>query len=116
MHFSSIRPMDKTLSITTTPVQSGHGSDGNEGVLRIPQSSSITGTSSSDCLVSYPGHSLEWSYPSVEVQSVYSTVTLGFIRMHWAVASMCKIFSFSILLITPKEYQANFLQLPYNDF
>ena len=28
-----------------------------EGVLRIPQSSSITGTSPSDCLVSYPGHS-----------------------------------------------------------
>ena len=29
------------------------GSNGNEGVLRIPQSSSITGTSLSDCLVSY---------------------------------------------------------------
>ena len=34
------------------------GSDGNEGVLRTPQSSSITGTSQSDCLVSYPGYSL----------------------------------------------------------
>ena len=32
--------------------------DGNEGVLCLPQSSSITGTSPSDCLVSYPGHSL----------------------------------------------------------
>ena len=32
--------------------------DGNEGVLCIPQSSSITGTSPSDCLVSYAGHSL----------------------------------------------------------
>ena len=32
--------------------------DGNEGVLRIPQSSSITKTSPSDCLVLYPGHSL----------------------------------------------------------
>ena len=39
---------------------SGPGSDGNEGVLRIPQSSSITGTSPSDCSVSYPGHSLGW--------------------------------------------------------
>ena len=28
------------------------------GVLRIPQSSSITGTSLSECFVSYPGHSL----------------------------------------------------------
>ena len=38
--------------------QSGPGSNGNEGVLRIPQSSSTAGTSPSDCLVSYPGHSL----------------------------------------------------------
>ena len=34
----------------------------------------ITGTSPSDCLVSYPGHALVGgSYPSAEVQSVYST-------------------------------------------
>ena len=32
-------------------------SGGNEGVLRIPQSSSITETSPSDCLMSYLGHS-----------------------------------------------------------
>ena len=38
----------------------------NEGVLRIPQSSSITGTSPSNCLVSYPAHSLGESYSSVE--------------------------------------------------
>ena len=62
------------LSGATTPGQSGPGSDGNEGVLRIPQSSSIAGTSPSDCLVSYPGHSLGGgSYPSAEKQSVYST-------------------------------------------
>ena len=42
----------------TVPSLSGPGSNRNEGVLRIPQSSSITGTSPSDCLVSYPGHSL----------------------------------------------------------
>ena len=54
--------------------QSGPGSDGNEGVLCIPQSSSTAGTSPSDCLVSYPGHSSGGgSYPSAEVQSVYST-------------------------------------------
>ena len=40
----------------TAPGQSGPGNDGNKGVIRIPQSSSITGTSPSDCLVSYPGH------------------------------------------------------------
>ena len=39
----------------------------------IPQSSSIAGTSPSDCLVSYPGHSFEGSYPSAEKQLVYST-------------------------------------------
>ena len=39
-----------SLSGATTPGLSGPGSDGNEGVLRIP--------SPSDCLVSYLGHSL----------------------------------------------------------
>ena len=34
----------------------GHGSDGNKRVLRVLQSSSITGTSPSDCYVLYPGH------------------------------------------------------------
>ena len=33
--------------------QSGLGSDGNEGVLRIPQSLSMTETSSSNYIVSY---------------------------------------------------------------
>ena len=60
--------MDRALSCATIPDQSGPGSNGNEEVLHIPQSSSITGTSPSDCLVSYLGHS---SYPSAEVQSVY---------------------------------------------
>ena len=77
MQFSSIWPLDRALLDATTPGQSGSGSDGNEGVLCIPQSSSITGTSPSDCLVSYPGHSLGVGgrdFPSAEVQSVYSTV------------------------------------------
>ena len=58
IQFSSIWPIDKTLSGVTTPDQTGPGSDGNEGLLQILQSASITGTSLSDCLVSYPGHSL----------------------------------------------------------
>ena len=36
-----------TLSGATTLGQSWPGSDGNKGLLRIPQSSSITGTSPS---------------------------------------------------------------------
>ena len=42
----------------TTSNQSGLGSNGNEKVLRIPQSSSITGDSPSDYLVLYTGPSL----------------------------------------------------------
>ena len=55
---SSIKPIDRALSGATTPGHSGPGSNGNKGVLRISQGSSITGTSLLDCLVSYPGHSL----------------------------------------------------------
>ena len=72
--FISTWPIDKTLSDTTTPSQSEPGSDSNEGVLRIPQSFSITRTSPSDCLVS-SGHSLDESYLSGKMQSVYSTDT-----------------------------------------
>ena len=46
------------LTSATIPGQSGPGSNGNEGVLCIPQIYSITGTSPSDCLVLYPGYSL----------------------------------------------------------
>ena len=73
--FSSIWPIDKALSGTTTQGQSGSESDGNEGVHRIPQSSRITRTSPSDCLMSYPGHLLAGPYPSTEMQSVYSTAS-----------------------------------------
>ena len=84
MQISSIWPIDGTLSGATTSGQSGPGSNGNEGVLCIPQSSSITGTSPSDCLVSYPGHSLGGeSYPSAEKQSVYSTAPVD-----WAILSL----------------------------
>ena len=66
--FSYIWSIDRTLSGATTLGQRGPGSDG------IPQSSSITGNSPSDCLVSYLGHSLIGeSYSSTEKQSVYST-------------------------------------------
>ena len=56
---SFIWPIDRTLSGVTFSGQSGPRSNGIKGVLCIPQSSRITGASLSDCLVSYPGHSLE---------------------------------------------------------
>ena len=55
---SSIWSIDRALSSASTPGQSGHGSDGYEGIHHIPQSFNINGTSPSDCLVSYPGHLL----------------------------------------------------------
>ena len=59
---------------TTTPGQSAPGSNDNERVLCIPQSSSITGVSSSDCLVSYSGHSYGGVLPLYrEAVGVYST-------------------------------------------
>ncbi len=48
IQFSSIWPIEWTLSGITTLGQSGPGSNDSEGVLRIP------GTSSSDCLVFVP--------------------------------------------------------------
>ena len=66
--FSSIQPIDWTLSGAITPSQ-----DDNEGVLRIPQNSNITEASPSEFIVPYPGHSAGKSHPSAEVQSVYST-------------------------------------------
>ena len=49
--------MDRALSGAAILGRSGPGSNDIEGVLRIPQSSNITGISPSDCLVSYLGHS-----------------------------------------------------------
>ena len=75
----SIWSIDRILSCAITLGQSGPGSDANEEVLRIPQSSSITRTSPSDCLVSYPGlHSEEVLPFSREAVGVfYSPNRLG---------------------------------------
>ena len=61
-----IWPIDRTLSSATTPERTGPGSNGNKGVLCIPQSSSIARASPS---VSYTGQSLGESYRSAEKQS-----------------------------------------------
>ena len=50
---SSVWSIDRTLSSATAPGQCGPGSNDNEGVLCISQSSSITGASPSDCIVSF---------------------------------------------------------------
>ena len=80
--FSSIWPIERNLSGATSPGQSGPSSDGNEGVLCIPQSSSITEALPSDCLMSYLGHSLEESYPSAKLRSMYSTAPVDWAKIH----------------------------------
>ena len=73
MSNSSIWPIDRNLSLATTPWQNGPGSNGNQGVLFIPQIYKV-GDSPSDCLMTYPRYFLgEKSYSSAEMQSVYST-------------------------------------------
>ena len=79
--FSSICPLNRCA---TTPTQSEIWSDGIEGLLRIPQIFSITGASTSDCLVTYPGHLLGESPLSAEMQSVYSVTSID-----WAWLFFC---------------------------
>ena len=81
MSNSFIQHLDQILSGATTLSLSRPGSNCNEVVLHIPQSSSITGASLSDCFVSYLRHALEESYPSVEMQSVYSTASTDWARI-----------------------------------
>ena len=78
--------MVRIISGTTTPGHSGPESDGNGEVLRFPQSSCTAGTSPSDCLVSYAGHSLWGFYPCAEVQSMYCTAPAD-----WARHFLCRL-------------------------
>ena len=68
---SFILPIDRTLSGATTLGQSGPGSDSNKA---------LTGAIPSDYFVSYPVHSFEESYPSTEMQSVYSAAPADWAR------------------------------------
>ena len=98
MSNSSIWPIHRALSGATTPGQSGSGNSGNEGILSILQSSSITGASPSNCLMSYPGHSLRVSYSCAEMQLVYSTAPANWViyKARWV---NCCHFKLMILLM-----------------
>ena len=71
--FSSTWAIDWALSGATTLGQSGPEGDGDEWVLRISQSPSITEASQSECLESLTRLSLKGPYCSAQKQSVYST-------------------------------------------
>ena len=60
MSDKSFCPIEKTLSGATTSDESRPRSNSNAGVLRNPQSSSIIGTSLSDCLVSCQDNSVSY--------------------------------------------------------
>ena len=49
--FTSILPIDRSLSNTTAPGLSGPKTDGNERLLSFSRIFSLTGTSPSDCLL-----------------------------------------------------------------
>ena len=68
--------MDRTLSAATTPGQSWFGSIDYEGILHIPQ---IVIRLFSVISV----HLLGRSYPSVEIQSVYSTALTDWADYFW---------------------------------
>ena len=73
MSNSSIWPIERALSGAKTAGQSGPGSNGNKGVLHIPQISK-TGASPLDGLMPYPENLFGGrSYSSAEMQLVYST-------------------------------------------
>ena len=102
MQFSSIWPIDRTLSGATTLGQSGPRSDGSKEILRIPQNVSLTWASPSDCLMSYPGHSLGKFYPSADMQSVYSIAPADWARF-------CRrILLDKILFPLQNQYKNNF--------
>ena len=78
--FSSVGPIDRTLSGATTLGQCGPGSNGNERVLHIPQISKAGGLLSDNSI--YPGHSLVVGVLPLcrdPVSVFYSPSQLGFI-------------------------------------
>ena len=89
LNVSSIRLKDRILSGATIPGQSRHESNVREGIFHIPPNSSITGASSLNGLVSYPGHSFgRGSYPSAEMQSVYCTAPADWVSFFLMLSQM----------------------------
>ena len=80
MSNSSIWPIDRTLSGVNIPDQNKPGSNGNEGILQIYQSSNITWASPSDGLVTYIGLSLVGVLPLCRdaVSIFYNSSQLGY--------------------------------------
>ena len=72
MSNSSMWPIDRTWSGATTPGQSGPGSNGNEEVLHIPQSSKTRASTSESFVISRTLIGVGF-YSYAKIQLVYST-------------------------------------------
>ena len=70
------------LLSATFPGQSGHGSDGNDGAFCIIQSFIITWILTISFFSYHIQHTRWWSYPSVEMPSVYSTPPADWATWH----------------------------------
>ena len=90
MSHTFIWPIDRTLSGATTSSQNEPGDNGNKEVLSIPQSPKISWALSSDCFVSYLGHSLGDSQPSTEMQSMYSSAPVDWATLVEEVLPLCR--------------------------
>ena len=115
MHSLLLFDLDETLSGATTPGQSGLKSDGNEGILRISKRSSITGTSPSDWLVSYPEYSLGGVLPLCRdvVGVFYSPSQLGPLSsMPWRPFQACQLryaLNWTICSLASSKYLSLFM-------
>ena len=95
-----------TLSEFTALDQIGLGSNGKQIVFRITQSSNITGTSSSECLVSYPGHLLVVVggsymlplYSTAPTDSAENTYEYLRKRMNWHSHAHSRTYTYLLLL------------------
>ena len=105
-HSLNLKHFYLTLSGVTTLGQSESKSHGNEGVFRIPESSSIIRASPSDCLMSYIRTLIRGgqSYPSAEIELVHSTAPAN-----WDTLSFWfnKFYKYSIS--TSAEWQVDIL-------
>ena len=85
--FCSIWPINRTLSDSTTPGQTGPGSNDNKRVLLVPQISKDVASSEKD-LMSNPGTRWWGSYPCAEMQSVNSIAEAGRVEMNFEIMAM----------------------------
>ena len=113
VQYSSIWHIDKIPSCTAAPSQSGPGNNTNERVLCIPHRSSITGISPSYCLVTYPRHSLEESYTSAKMWSLYSIVPCDWAK--YVLRSSLQVFNSRLSFSKPvmKKQRKSYILLFY---